>query len=173
MAVNSIGDFIKSVFPTLVNKSGKIFKALLADGEGGGTIESIFEDLEETRKAWTENKSIYTQSGEQLQKTLAVFSVISQLQNESEATFLKRNELLFYRNGDKVWGDKWNILNTFKTFFNNQNVYLVNNTEKFEENLLEDGNFERKNAWTMKDCSYEHEASFEETTGVLLNAKER
>ena len=59
MAVNSIGDFIKSVFPTLVNKSGKIFKALLADGEGGGTIESIFEDLEETRKAWTENKSIY------------------------------------------------------------------------------------------------------------------
>ena len=36
MAVNSIGDFIKSVFPTLVNKSGKTFKALLADGEGGG-----------------------------------------------------------------------------------------------------------------------------------------
>ena len=170
MAVNSIGDFIKSVFPTLVNKSGKTFKALLADGEGGGTIESIFEDLEETRKAWTDNKSIYTQSGEQLQKTLAVFSVISQLQNESEATFLKRNELLFYRNGDKVWGDKWNILNTFKTFFNNQNVYLVNNTEKFEENLLEDGNFERKNAWTLTDCSYEHEARFEETTGVLFNA---
>ena len=170
MAVNSIGDFIKSVFPTLVNKSGKIFKALLADGEGGGTIESIFEDLEETRKTWTENKSIYTQSGEQLQKTLAVFSVISQLQNESEATFLKRNELLFYRNGDKVWGDKWNILNIFKTFFNNQNVYLVNNTEKFEENLLEDGNFERKNAWTLTDCSYEHEARFEETTGVLFNA---
>lgn len=45
MAVNSIGDFIISVFPTLVNKSGKTFKALLADGEGGGTVESIFEDL--------------------------------------------------------------------------------------------------------------------------------
>lgn len=170
MAVNSIGDFIRSVFPTLVNKIGTTFKALLADGEGGGTVEKIFEDLEETRKAWTENKSIYSQSGEQLQKTLAVFSVISQLQNESEATFLKRNELLFYRNGDKVWGDKWNILNIFKTFFNNQNIYLVNNTEKFEDNLLEDGNFERQNAWTLEDSSYEREARFEETTGVLFNA---
>lgn len=170
MAVNSIGDFIRSVFPTLINKNGTTFKALLADGEGGGTVEKIFEDLEETRKAWTENKSIYTQSGEQLQKTLAVFSVISQLQNESEATFLKRNELLFYRNGDKVWGDKWNILNIFKTFFNNQNIYLVNNTENFEDNLLEDGNFERQNAWTLEDSSYEREARFEETTGVLFNA---
>lgn len=170
MAVNSIGDFIKSVFPTLVNKSGKTFKALLADGEGGGAIESIFEDLEETRKAWTENKSIYTQSGEQLQKSLAVFSVISQLQDESEATYLKRNELLFYRNGDKVWGDKWNVLNIFKAFFNNENVYLVNNTEPFEDNLLEDGNFERKYAWTLEDCTYKHEARFEETTGVLFNA---
>jgi hypothetical protein len=170
MAVNSIGDFIRSVFPTLVNKNGTTFKALLADGEGGGTVEKIFEDLEETRKAWTENKSIYSQSGEQLQKTLAVFSVISQLQNEREATFLKRNELLFYRNGDKIWGDKWNILNIFKTFFNNQNIYLVNNTEKFEDNLLEDGNFERQTAWTLEDSSYEREARFEETTGVLFNA---
>ena len=31
MAVNSIGDFIKSVFPTLVNKAGTTFKSLLAD----------------------------------------------------------------------------------------------------------------------------------------------
>ena len=162
--------FRRLICRVLLHKSGKTFKALLADGEGGGTVESIFEDLEETRKAWTENKSIYTQSDEQLQKTLAGFSVISQLQNESETTFLKRNELLFYRNGDKVWGDKWNILNIFKTFLNKENIYLVNNTKKFEENLLEDGNFERKNAWTLNDSSYEREARFEETTGVLFNA---
>lgn len=169
MAVNSIGDFIRSVFPTLINKNGTIFRALLADkATEDGTIEKIFTELEETRKAWTERKSIYDMTGEQLDKTLSVISVLKRLQNESEATFLKRNELLFYRNGDKVWGDKWNILNMFKTFFNNDNVYIVNNTD--EENLLLDGNFERRNAWTLDDAVYEHEARFEETTGVLFNA---
>ena len=170
MAVNSVGDFIKSVFPTIVNKNGKTFKALLTDGDGGGTVEKVFSDLEETRKAWTTNSSVYNQTGEQLQKTLNLFSVLSQLQNESEETFLKRNELLFYRNGATVWGDKWNILNIFKTFFNNDKVYIVNNTDDFENNLLEDGNFERQNAWTLTDCSYDKEAKFEETTGVLFNA---
>lgn len=168
--VNSVGDFIRSVFPSVVNKGGQIFKALLADGEGGGTVEKIFSDLEETRKSWVANKSIYEQSGEQLNKTLALFSVLTRLRNESESTFLKRNELLFYRHGDRVWGDKWNTLNIFKSFFNNQNIWLVNNTEPFEDNLLLDGNFERRNAWELSDCSYEREARFEETTGVLFNA---
>lgn len=170
MAVNSIGDFIKSVFTSMINKSGVIFKSLLTDGEGGGTIEKIYTELEETRKEWTENKRIYDQTGEQLQKTMSLFSVLSQIQGESESTLLKRFELLFYRNGDKIWGDKWNILNTFKTFFNNDNIYLVNNSEGFEHNLLDDGNFERQNAWQLEDCSYEREARFEETTGVLFNA---
>lgn len=170
MAVNSIGDFIRSVFPSIINKSGKMFKALLADGEGGGTVEKIFLELEDTRKAWTENKSIYSQTGEQLEKSLAVFSVLKRLQNESEETFKARNELLFYRAGATVWGDKWDILNTFKAFFANENVFLVNNTEAFEESLLIDGNFERKNGWELEDCSYEREARFEETTGVLFNA---
>ena len=170
MAVNSIDDFIRSVFPSIINKSGKMFKALLADGEGGGTVEKIFLELEDTRKAWTENKSIYSQTGEQLEKSLSVFSVLKRLQNESEETFKKRNELLFYRAGATVWGDKWDILNTFKAFFANENVFLVNNTEVFDESLLIDGNFERKNGWELEDCSYEREARFEETTGVLFNA---
>lgn len=170
MAVNSIGDFIKSVFPTMVNKNGTTFKALLADGEGGGTIEKIFTELDEERKAWSESSSMYSQTGEQLEKTLSLFSVLTQLQSEKESVFLKRNELLFYRNGASIWGDKWNILSIFKSFFNNQNVYIVNNTEDFESNLLEDGNFEHQNAWELTDCSYDRESRFEETTGVLFNA---
>ena len=170
-AVHTIGDFIRSVFPTIINKNGKLFKALLADKESeDGTIETIFNDVEKTRKAWTEHKSVYQQSGEQLKRTLSVFSIIKQLQNESEQTFKNRNKLLFMRKGVRLWGNRRDILNIFKTFYNNQNVYLVNNTEPFADNLLSDGNFEKRDAWSLVDAVYEREARFEETTGVLFNA---
>lgn len=170
-AVNTIGDFIRSVFPTIVNKNGKLFKALLADKEAeDGTVEAIFNDVEKTRKAWTEHKSVYDQSGEQLKRTLNVFSILKQLQNESEQTFKNRNKLLFKRNGDTLWGNRWDILNIFKTFYNNQNVYLVNNTEPFADNLLSDGNFEQQNVWVLVDAAYDRKARFEETAGVFFNA---
>lgn len=170
-AVNTIGDFIRSVFPTIINKNGKLFKALLADKESeDGTIETIFNDVEKTRKAWTEHKSVYQQSGEQLKRTLSVFSIIKQLQNESEQTFKNRNKLLFMRKRARLWGNRRDILNISKTFYNNQNVYLVNNTEPFADNLLSDGNFEKQDAWSLVDAVYEREARFEETTGVLFNA---
>ncbi|MGP1458948.1 MAG: hypothetical protein ACTTKL_06535 [Treponema sp.] len=63
-AVNSVGDFIRSVFPSTVNKNGKVFKALLADDTGGGTVETTFRDIEETRKAWAKDGSVYSQDGE-------------------------------------------------------------------------------------------------------------
>ena len=170
-AVHTIGDFIRGVFPTTINKNRKLFKSLLADKESeDGTIEAVFNDVEKTRKAWTEHKSVYKQSGEQLQRTLKVFSVIKQLQNESEQTFKNRNKLLFMRGGNRIWGNRRDILNIFKTFYNNQNVYLVNNTEPFAANLLADGNFEKQDAWSLVDAVYEREARFEETTGVLFNA---
>ena len=114
-AVHTIGDFIRSVFPTIVNKNGSLFKALLADKESeDGTIETIFEDIEKTRKEWSE-QSIYQQSGEQLKRTLSVFSIIKQLQNESEQTFKNRNKLLFMRGSDTLWGNRRDILNIFTT----------------------------------------------------------
>ena len=153
-AVHTIGDFIRGIFPAIVNKNGIIFKALLADKENNdGTIETVFNDVEKTRKAWTEHKSVYKQSGEQLQRTLKGFSVIHQLQNESEQTFKNRNKLLFMRGGNRIWGNRRDILNIFKTFYNNQNVYLVNNTEPFTANLLADGNFEKQDAWALVDAS--------------------
>lgn len=170
MATNTIGDFIRSVFPPSVNKDGKTFNALLADSKDNkGTIEKAFIDLDATRKVWTEKKSVYDQKGEQLLKTLATFSILSQMQNENEETFLRRNELLFYRGGHTVWGNKRNILYIFKQFFKNENVYIVNNTESYSDNLLVNGNFEKQEAWTIEDAVYEKEASFEGGLGLLFN----
>lgn len=168
MAVNTIGDFIKSVFPTMVNKAGTTFKALLTDGEGGGTVEKIFSDLDETRKAWTGVKSIYDMRGEMFDKTMDIFSVLTMLQTDTEETYLNRLKLLFYRNGHTLWGTRFDILDIFKTLTNNERIYLVNNTD--DENLIKNGNFERQTDWTLEDCSYEREARFEETTGILFNA---
>ena len=168
MAANTIGDFIKSIFPTTLNKEGSVFKALLTDGEGGGTVEEIFSDLEDARKAWTGEKDFYKLRGEMFEKTMKVFSVLTKLQTDTEETYLNRLKLLFYRNGHTLWGTRFDILDIFKTLTNNEHIYLVNNTG--EENLIKNGNFERQTDWTLEDCSYEHEARFEETTGILFNA---
>ena len=170
MAVNTVGDFIKSVFPTLINKKKSVFSALFANDSKTGTIETIFNELEETRKVWEiDSANIYNQTGEQLEKTLALFSVLERVNSDTDRTILARLRLLFYRNGDKVWGDKWDILNLFKTFFNSENVWLINNTD--DENLLINGDFENQDAWVLTDgASYEREARFEGTTGILFNS---
>lgn len=165
---NSIGDFIRSIFPSMVNRNGKTFKALLADEQGGGTIEKIFAELEETRKSWTDIHSIYETTGEMFEKTMDVFSVLTKLSADTEEAYLNRLKLLFYRNGHTLWGTAYDILDIFKTLFKNENVYLVNNTDT--SNLLVNSTFEKENSgWQLNNCSYEREARFEGTYGVSLN----
>lgn len=169
MAANSIGDFIRSVFSTMVNKNGTMFKALLADkNTSDGTIEKIFSDLEETRKAWTDVHSIYDMTGEMFEKTTALFSVLTMLTTDTEETYLNRLKLLFYRNGHEIWGSRYDILDIFKTFFGNGKVYIVNNTD--DENFLKNGNFDKYEGWTLDNCSFSREARFEGTAGIYFNA---
>ena len=52
MAVNSIGDFIKSVFSPMVNRNSIVFRSLFADDDESGTVEKAFKDLELARKDW-------------------------------------------------------------------------------------------------------------------------
>lgn len=171
MAVNKIGDFIKSVFSTLVNKNGAVFQALFANPSGDGTVETIFNELESERKVWEVNgSSIYNQTGEQLNKTLHLLSVITRLNSDTDETILNRIKLIFYRNGATLWGDKWNVIDIFKTFFNTKNVYIVNNTESFDDNLLVNGDFEKTDGWTLDGCCYDTEARFEDNYGILFNA---
>jgi hypothetical protein len=170
MPKNTVGEFIKSVFSTLVNKDDEVFKALFANPDGTGVVETIFNDMEETRNAWCNNSNVYNQSGEMLEKSLSFFSVLKRLFRESDDSYKDRNELLFYRNGDTVWGDKWDILKLFKRYFGTELVYIVNNTNEARDNLLLDGDFEAKNAWTLENCVYDPEARFCERNGVLFNS---
>lgn len=169
-AVNSVGDFIKSVFPSIVNKNGKVFKALLTDGEGGGAIETVFRDLELTRRAWAKDGSVYSQDGETLEKTFNLISVLERLPEETERSWKRKNKVLFYRGGRTVWGTTHDILGIFKELFDTPYVFLLNNTEPLSESLLPDGNFEAKDKWSLKDCVYDKEARLAESAGVLFEA---
>ena len=44
MAVNSIGDFIKSVFSPMVNRNSIVFRSVFADYDESGTVEKAFTD---------------------------------------------------------------------------------------------------------------------------------
>jgi hypothetical protein len=168
---NSVEDFIRSVFSTLVNKDDEIFKALLAsdDSDSPGTLEKIFNDIEDTRDKWCNTPNVYAQEGEMLEKTLSFFSPLSRLFDESDESLKKRNELLFYRNGDRVWGDVWNTRNIFRRYFNTESVYIVNNTNPIEENLLNDGDFEKQTDWVLDGCSYDTSACFSEMLGIRFD----
>jgi hypothetical protein len=167
---NTVGEFIKSVFSTLVNKDDDIFKALFANPDETGVVETIFNNLEKTRDVWCNNSNVYNQTGEMLEKSISFFSVLKRLFGESDDTFKARNELLFYRNGDTVWGDKRDILKLFKAYFGTDLVYIVNNTNEVQDNLLLDGDFEAKNVWTLDNCIYDPEARFCESIGVLFKS---
>jgi hypothetical protein len=165
--LNTVGDFLRSAFSTMVNKNGKVFKALVANPEKTGTVEQIFNGIEEARDEWCNNSDFYNQYGEMLEKTLSFFSLLERLFGESDDSIKCRNELLFYRSGDTIWGDYWNILKIFKQYFRTEYVYIVNNTNPIQENLLLDGDFEKQDgSWELDGCSYEAEARFSEQTGI-------
>lgn len=171
MAANGIGDFIKSVFSPMVNKNSVVFRSLFADDDGSGTVERAFKDFELTRKEWeVAGANVYDQRGEQLQKSLEAFSVLENINSDTEENTLKKLALLFQRNGDTVWGDKWDVLKIFKSLFGTSKVWLVNNTEAFSKNLIENGDCDNETGWILDGARYDMEAGFEGTKGLLLDA---
>ena len=168
---NSIGNFIKSVFPSSVDRNGEVFKALLADGSGGGTIEKIFEDLEETRSAWQDALNAWSLLDEQNEKLFGLISLLSQSDVSSESAYIARNRLLFdgARTGRIPWGSAYDVKELFKEFFETEDVWLANNCAALSESLLADGDFENEQeAWSLSGAEFYREHSFSGNISVLF-----
>ena len=168
---NTIGSFIKSVFPSSVSRSGEVFKALLADGEGGGTIEAVFEELEETRAAWQAALDAYSLLEEQNEKLFGLISLLSQSEASSDSVYMARNKMLFA--GDRAsrapWGSVYDLLQLFKSFFGIEAVWLVNNCASIDESLLVDGDFENEqDAWSLSKAEFNRKKSFSGNISVLF-----
>lgn len=137
------GAFIQSVFPSYINKDGRAFKAILADGEGNGAIESTFDAVELERKNWHATDDIYELESEELTRAVNTMSVIERELNDSDETVKKFFELLFYRAGEGVWGTLFNMLHVFRTYFASNRIYVVNNSGNVkEDNLIPNYNLE-------------------------------
>lgn len=164
---NSIGDFIRSIFPGKIDRDDVFFKALLADREKkDGTVEKMFLDFRATRERWG-NPNIYTQYGEHLDKSLDFFSALNRLYAETDEDIIFRNWIVFYRLGEQLWGDYWNILHILRAYFKTKYVYIVNNTDDIKNNLLENADFEHEEAWKLEGaCSYTRDARFSECLGI-------
>ena len=168
---HSIGSFLKSVFPSTVNRSGEVFKALLADGEGGGSIEAIFEELEETRSAWQDVLDAYSLLEEQNEKLWGLVSLLSQSDASEDSVYMARNKMLFAsgRASRAPWGSVYDLLQLFKEFFEIDEVWLVNNCATIDESLLTDGDFEnQQDVWRLSGCSYCETSVLSENRSVLF-----
>ena len=168
---NAIGSFLKSVFPSSIDRNGEVFKALLADGEGGGTIEAVFEELEATRSAWQDALDAYSLLEEQNEKLFGLISLLSQTEASSDSVYMARNKMLFA--GDRAsrapWGSVHDVRELFKSFFGIEEVWLVNNCASIDESLLVDGDFENEqDAWTLSKAEFTREKSFSGNISVLF-----
>lgn len=174
MAVNSIGDFIRGVFPSTVDVNGTVFKALLSDKENkNGTVEKVFSDIEEERKAWCNSSDVWNQTGEQFEKTMGSISALNMTRYETEDSYKKRNKYIFCRMGSEVHGTVFDIKRIFEDLLSN-NAYIVNNSMEYDESVLINGNCEdySDDSWVLSSgCDYDKSAAFEGNYGLLFSSK--
>ncbi len=169
MAVNTIGDFIRGVFPSGVNRNGILFKSLLSDKDTNtGTIEKVFDEFESERKKWCRSTYIWTQEGEQLHKTLDLISILNQSDYESDENYRDRNKYLFERMGSAIHGTPPDIKRIFEDLLKNE-CYIVNNSMEYAESLLINGNCEQDTGWNLTNCDYNKVAAFEGSSGILFS----
>lgn len=186
----SVGDFIRSVFPSTVNREGKIFGALLANDTETGTIERIFNDIEVVRDDWYRTSpyamhdTTYVEgrsSSGQLSTTFNFLSVLQRNAYDDDATYIKRMQAIFEREQREVWGTVTDVQKTMGKLLGGDkagNTYIVTGTGAMNDNLLTDPDFEvltgaseGKSQWTAAGCEYDKtEARFEGTASVILGA---
>lgn len=187
MAVNSTGDFIRSVFPSIVNRRSEIFEAVFANEDGDGMMEAAFDDIEASRLEWQgDSNNVYNQTGSQLEKTRRLISPFNSHLSDTDAQIIKRLYTLFYREGDTLWGTKWDIINCVRYYLEIYDIFIVNNAQSYESSVLSNGNFEENTGsesegtlapagWTLSGSvaySSEDDEHFEESHGVAFTGSD-
>ena len=187
MATNSNGDFIRSVFPTIVNRAGDIFGALFCNEEGTGTFESALDDLDASRLEWQGDASnLYNQTGSQLEKTRRLLSPFNSHLSDTDEQIIKRLYTLFYREGDTLWGTKWDIINCVRYYLEIYDIYIVNNAQNYSASVLSNGDFEENTGseeegtltpagWTLSGSvtySSEDDEHFENSHGIAFTGSD-
>lgn len=170
-------NLMRSSFPKTIDKSSKVFSALIANENNDAAIQKQLVDLFAYMKEWTSTPDVYEQSGDMLMKTVTFFSFLERFADESEKSLKNRFRAIFVRNHDSRWGTPFDVKNVFRQYFPSATIYLVENTNKIDDprpgygNLFLDGDIETTTPtdWTLTDCSVTTDARFSGSFGVELN----
>jgi hypothetical protein len=77
---------------------------------------------------------------------------------------------LTQRKQDAIWGNKWNIMHVFETYFTGRNIYMAENTSSADKNIISNGDFEEDDGWTLGGgAAIDRSARFSKDDGLLFN----
>ena len=168
---------LRGNFPKTIDKSKPVFSSLIANDKGTAAIQKQLNDLFKYMKEWISTPDIYEQTGVMLDKSIRFFSFLERFADETETSLKNRFAALFIRNHDTRWGTAFDIKRVFQQYFPHATIYLVENTNKIDDenpelaNLIDNGDIETSEAlgWSLTNCVADADARFSKGYGILFN----
>ena len=155
---------ILSNYPNSIDKSDKVFDAIIT------AQANEIDATKEYTDYYSLTNNVYEQDGLLLEKTISFFSFIEHFFNETDESYKNRFAALFIRGGSNIWGNIFSTKKVFEQYFPNAEIFLQENVDNIEKNLISDGDFENKNVWTLENCEYSNAACFSKNFGVALRS---
>ena len=170
-------NLMRASFPKTIDKSKPVFSSIICNDKNDASIQKQLIDLFSYMAEWTSTPNVYEQTGDMLMKTVTFFSFIERFADETEKSLKNRFRAIFIRNHDNKWGTPFDVKNVFKQYFPHATIYLVENTNKIDDenpeyaNLLKDGDIDTDTPsdWTLINCVASPNANFSKSYGILLN----
>lgn len=159
---------LRNNFPNSFKKTSREFSALIANDSGTAVMEKLLTDMTDYMKSWYTSSNIYEQTDDMLDKSSEFISFFTRFNNETDTALINRLQSVFLRNGDtKNWGTVKNIKNVFQQYFKSATIYLIENSRDFDDyNLIENGEFDSSEGWTLSGAELTEDAAFMNSNGV-------
>lgn len=154
--MSAIGDLLRNNFPTNLDKTSDNFKTLIANYEVDeiteenidqlGLMEYLLYNMYKLSQEYSQNTDVYNWNDVMFDR-LAKFICTSFIRYH-DADYLRRTMGIFFNRSQIQWGTKEDIKSVYKAFYGNDaDVFCVDNSKSFSENLLINGDFENEGGW--------------------------
>jgi hypothetical protein len=153
-----------------INKNDPVFQAIFSNPEGEGAIANELEEVVKFIDYYTKTDDVVNHKGDTLDLIIQMFTKFDRYLGESDTAYLRRMQAITQRKGDKIWGNKWDIIHVFETYFPGRRIYLCENTSSLETNSIINGDFEEPGGWVLgSGAVIARDARFSKDRGLLFN----
>ena len=125
-----------------INKEDDLYKVMYSDDDGNGAAARELDEAKVFIDYYTRTDDVRNHRGITLNSIIELFTGLRRRVSEKDSVYLRRFLSITERKKDEVWGTKWNIKHVFEAHFLGINVYVCENTDDIDRNLLENGDFE-------------------------------